>query len=83
MVRGFKLTALSAEGKEHIILLSKKNDNKAQIIVTSENPYTVSFLFKAQFSGFIPKKSVEYYMADYMRDAKLVPDLDYKLEVLE
>jgi hypothetical protein len=83
MVRGFKLTALNEKTKEHIKMLSKKKDSKAQIIVLSEAPYTVSFLFNARFSSFIPKQSVIYYIGDYMKDAQLNADSDYKLEVIE
>jgi hypothetical protein len=82
LVRGFKLIALTEKGEQAIKKIAVKKDNKASAIIETHNPYACTFLFKSRFAAFIPKKSVEFYIPDAMKDSGLSIE-DYKFEVLE
>jgi hypothetical protein len=83
LVRGFRLSALNALASDKISKLAKSKDGKAEIVVEKVEPCVLVFFFKKRFQVFIPKKSVEYFIGDYMKDENLNPEIDYKLEVLE
>lgn len=77
---GFRLIAISPRGEEAIRKFQAK-DRKCSINIITEDPLTISFVFKGRFAK-IPEGSIRWFVPMTLKGFGCKEGVDYELEVI-